>query len=67
MHRGNTLLQYLFSNPIVKVSQVAEITNLTKVSAYELIKDFEKLGILKEITGNQRNKQYVFNQYLEIF
>ncbi len=67
MHKGNKLLTYLFSNPVVKAEDVSQATGLTKVSSYKLINDFEKLGILKEITGNQRNKLYIFNKYVELF
>jgi len=32
-----------------------------------MLEDLEQLDILKEITGAQRNKLYVFNDYLELF
>jgi hypothetical protein len=36
-------------------------------SAYKLVDSFEKLGILKEMTGGKRSKQYRFEAYLSIF
>lgn len=43
------------------------ITNKSKATNYKLLSDLERLEILKEITGAQRNKLYVFNDYLELF
>jgi len=31
-----------------------------------LVKKFEKIDILKEITGKQRYRKYSFKQYIEI-
>ena len=36
-------------------------------SAYKLIVDLEKLEILKEVTGSQRGRVYVFDNYLKLF
>jgi hypothetical protein len=37
------------------------------VSAYKLISEMEDLGILKEITGGQRRKMYMFEEYVKLF
>jgi len=39
---------------------------ISKETANELAKKFEKIGILKEITGKQRYKKYSFRQFIEI-
>jgi hypothetical protein len=36
-------------------------------SAYKLIVDLEKLDILHEITGGQRGKTYIHENYLSLF
>lgn len=61
------LLQYLFSQPLVRADKVAEFTGLSMVSSYKLIEDFEKLGILKETTGGLRYRMYIFEEYFNIF
>ena len=36
-------------------------------TAYKLIVDLERLEILKEITGGQRGRTYVYDKYFQIF
>lgn len=67
MHSAQTLLDHLFSNPIVRPTEVSEVTGLSLVSSYKLIEDLEKLKILTEITGDQRNRVYAFREYFLIF
>lgn len=65
--QAELLLQHLFSNPVVRPMEVAEITGLSLVSSYKLLDDFQKLKILKTLTESQRNRIYVFEEYFEIF
>ena len=61
------LLQHLFTNPVTRPDEVAEVTNLSLVSSYKLIEDFVGLKILHELTGNERNRIYIFSEYFKIF
>jgi hypothetical protein len=36
-------------------------------SAYKLIEAMEKIEMLKEVTGGQRGRMYVFENYLKLF
>lgn len=36
-------------------------------SAYKLIADMERLGILKETTGGQRGRVYTLQRYINLF
>ncbi len=36
-------------------------------SEYELLRDFESLKILNEITGLERKRFYEFTEYLDLF
>lgn len=67
MPQANTLLQHLFSAPVIKPAQVAAVTGLSTVSAYKLLEDFEQLGILYETSGKSRNKLYSFRAYFTVF
>lgn len=65
--RGREFVNYLYSKPIVSINDVVDHLGITKVSAIALVKDFEKLKILKESTGYKRNRQFVFKDYLNLF
>jgi Fic family protein len=67
MHSAQILLSHLFKNPVVRPDEIAQTTGLSAVSAYKLLADFERLKILKEITGGQRNRIFVFEEYLNVF
>ena len=64
---GHQLLLFLFSNPTVSSKQLCANFTITHVTANKLIRDFERLGILKEITGGSRNRLYSFSEYLNLF
>ncbi|AVR44806.1 cell filamentation protein Fic [Christiangramia fulva] len=64
---GNKVLEYLYTKPIIDASKVATIIDKTPASAYKLIASLEEKGIIREITGGQRGRLYVFESYLELF
>ena len=64
---AHKIIDYLYSNPVIDAQKVGSIINKKPQSAYQLINKLENLKILREITGSQRNRLYVFDDYLEIF
>ena len=66
---GNTiaLLESLYFKPIFTVEHVETITNLSYSNANSLIKKLIELGILREITGQKRNRAFSYAPYLDIF
>jgi Fic family protein len=64
---GQELLKQLYSQPILNTKQVALRLQITHPSASTLVKQFEKIGIFKEITGFKRNRLFVFSEYLRLF
>ena len=64
---AKSLINYLYSKPVVTVLDVMNRLEVTKQTANTLIKDFQKLGILKEKTGYKRNRVFVFEEYLQLF
>jgi Fic family protein len=60
------LIDLLFETPLVSVKDVSGKLNISKEAANELVKKFEKIGILKEITGKQRYKKYSLKEYIDI-
>lgn len=61
------VVDYLYTQPVVEVNRVEEIIQKSNVTAYKLLDSLEKLEIIKEVSGAQRNKLYVFNEYLDLF
>jgi len=61
------ILHYLYQRPMLDAAKVGEVAEISPASAYKLIADLEKFGILKEITGGKRGKMYVFAAYLQLF
>lgn len=64
-HGKNGLLQ--FKMVYTDASTVAEATGVSMPTAYKLIEAFVRQGLLKEITGAQRGKLYMFEPYLALF
>lgn len=60
------LFEELFNRPIVTVSSIVEIAKLSYPNANSLAAKFEELGILKEVTGQKRNRIYEFVEYMDI-
>ncbi len=63
---GQKLLDALFLNPIISISQVGNKVGLSPKSANDLVMDFVDCGILQEITGFKRNRLFAFGKYLSI-
>jgi Fic family protein len=64
---GRHLINLLYRKPVTTINEVAESLQTTHKSASLLIADFIKLGILQEMTGQQRNRVFSFVEYVELF
>ena len=60
------LIDILFGRPIIDVKAITDEFKISKESGNEIVKRFEQLGILREITGKQRYKKYLFHEYTAI-
>jgi Fic family protein len=61
------ITNYLYRRPMINAEKVSKISGISLPSSYKLIADLEKLEILKEITGGQRGRLYLFANYLKLF
>ncbi|MCW9024204.1 MAG: Fic family protein [Gammaproteobacteria bacterium] len=61
------LLLHLYTSPAVTGGDVARLLDVTPRAANGLINEFVKLEILKEITGYQRNRLFIFRKYIQLF
>lgn len=64
---AQTLMQYLYQNPLVNIKDVAKMLGINVNTASSLINDFVKYGILAELTGKRRNRTFWFVEYVFIF
>ncbi|MBL7692021.1 MAG: Fic family protein [Flavipsychrobacter sp.] len=62
-----TLLTHLFNEPVITVKVAERVCSLSKKAAGDLIESFEKYGILQELTGQSRNRVFIFSSYLDLF
>lgn len=61
------LLQHIFRNPVITGGDVQKALNLSPKAANNLIKAFMEKNILIETTGYQRNRIFVFKEYMKLF
>ncbi len=61
------LIDRMYGSPVVNVSRVADILEVTFATANKLVKDLENLKILKELTGFPRNRFYILEDYVNLF
>lgn len=61
------LLHHLFKKPVTSVKAVQSITGLSPKAANDLVQAFMKEKLLVETTGYQRNRIFLFEEYLKMF
>ena len=65
--KGQALLRELYSQPVMSANDIANKLGITHQSASSLIRSFEEMGILREITGRKKDRLFVFSEYLSLF
>ncbi|OIQ70340.1 adenosine monophosphate-protein transferase SoFic [mine drainage metagenome] len=61
------VLNLLYRKPVVSAADIEKALSVSTPTANALIRDFESLGMLQEITGQQRGRAYAFDRYLRLF
>lgn len=61
------LLTALFKEPIVTIDQAAKICKLSYKAANDLVIKMQESKYLKEVTGQSRNRIFIFEPYLNVF
>lgn len=62
-----TLLTALFKEPVITIDKAAKICNLSYKAANDLVTKMQENKYLKELTGQSRNRIFIFEPYLNIF
>lgn len=64
---AQALMRHLYAQPVVTVERVARITGASTNTASALIANMVSFGVLTEITGQRRNRLFIFHEYLRLF
>ncbi len=65
--KAQKVVEDLYRQPILDAARVGKIAKVSPASAYKLVVDLERFGILKEMTGGKRSRTYVFDAYVKLF
>ena len=64
---GHRVLEYLYQHPILSVKEVQELIGTSYPAANELVSKFVESNILTEITGQSRNRRFMYRSYIDLF
>lgn len=64
---AQVLLNALFARPVVRVEDVQNICQLSYKAANQLVSLMQQQGVLQEITGQSRNRLFIFSAYVAVF
>lgn len=61
------LLDMLFDNPFATIPEMARRLNVTFPTVSNAIKQLVAMGVLQEVTGKRKNREYMASEILDIF
>jgi len=64
---GARLLEYLYRRPTLSVNAAKDLLGISYPNANNLVEKFRTNGILFEVTGNARNRQFLYTPYIDLF
>lgn len=64
---GHRVLEHLYENPIVSVTNVRRLIGKTYETANNLVARMTDCGILHELTGQARNRVFSYRDYIALF
>ncbi|MGB5338302.1 MAG: Fic family protein [Gammaproteobacteria bacterium] len=64
---GLTVLESLYSRPIISVNDIVDLTTVSFTAANQLMQKFEHHGLLAETTGQARNRRFRYGAYINLF
>jgi len=65
--KGLEFFHHLFTKPVVTIRHVQTVTGLSTKAANDLVRTFVDKKILFEVTGYQRNRVFMFDEYMRMF
>ena len=64
---GHRALDRLYERPIVSVSEIQEIIGQSYPAANDLVSRLVEANVLREITGQTRNRAFAYQSYINLF
>lgn len=64
---AHSLMRHLYAQPVIDVKAATEMLGTSTNTAATLIADMMSFGILTEVTGQRRNRLFIFGNYLNLF
>jgi Fic family protein len=64
---GHRVLESLFDRPIISVGEAQKLTGTGFAAANQLVARMTEVGILREVTGNARNRRFRYEPYVRLF
>ena len=66
---GNAMqvLETLYQRPFIKVQDIIDLTHVSYPAANQLMNKFVDHGLLTEVTGQARNRQFRYGPYIDLF
>lgn len=64
---AHKVLEQLYEKPIITVQDIVQLTGVSYPAANNLMRKFVDHGLLYEITGNARNRQFRYAPYIDLF
>ncbi len=62
----HVLIDELFASPILTINQLVDATEISDKNARRIVQKLVELGILREITGQERNRVYCCDEILRV-
>ncbi len=64
---GHRVLEHLYRHPIVAVTDVRTLIQTSYPAANNLVTQFIAHDVLREMTGQKRNRRFVYREYVDLF
>ena len=64
---GHRVLEHLYEHPIVSVHEVQNLIGTSYPAANALVARMVEMGILREFTGQARNRRFMYQSYIQLF
>lgn len=64
---GLAILESLYQKPILRVKDAQDNLGVTYAGASGLVKSLIELDILREVTGQKRNRRFIYMNYVALF